>query len=71
MQTYTRQDVANHASPSDGWIVIDAEVYDISNFYDLHPGGANVLTQYLGVCLLKPPVLAYAQPARRRKGRRH
>jgi len=48
MQTYTRQDVANHASPSDGWIVIDAEVYDISKFYDLHPGGANVLAQYLG-----------------------
>lgn len=25
------------------WIVIDAKVYDVSRFADLHPGGANVL----------------------------
>lgn len=48
MQTFTRDDVAKHASPSDGWLIIDAEVYDISKFYDTHPGGANVLEPYLG-----------------------
>jgi cytochrome b involved in lipid metabolism len=24
------------------WIIIDAKVYDVSRFQDLHPGGANV-----------------------------
>lgn len=53
MQTYTRQDVAKHAAPTDGWLIIDSEVYDVSKFYDMHPGGANVLAPYLGLLRLQ------------------
>lgn len=48
MQEYSLQDVAKHSSPKDGWIIVDASVYDVSKFYDLHPGGSGVLNPYLG-----------------------
>lgn len=39
---YTRDEVAKHNKPGDLWIVIDAEVYNVSKFSELHPGGENV-----------------------------
>ncbi|KAN0093234.1 Acyl-CoA dehydrogenase/oxidase, N-terminal and middle domain containing protein [Tylopilus felleus] len=32
-----------HNTPDDLWIIIDSNVYDISRFKDLHPGGTTVL----------------------------
>jgi len=42
MKKFTREEVAKHNTPGDLWIVVDAKVYDISRFMDLHPGGASV-----------------------------
>ncbi|KAF8450979.1 acyl-CoA dehydrogenase/oxidase [Boletus edulis BED1] len=40
---FTVDEVAQHNKQGDLWIVIDAKVYDLTRFADLHPGGANVL----------------------------
>ncbi|KAB5596150.1 Long-chain specific acyl-CoA dehydrogenase [Ceratobasidium theobromae] len=43
MRTIAPEEVAKHNSQGDLWIVIDSDVYDLSRFADLHPGGKNVL----------------------------
>lgn len=35
------QDVAKHNTPSDCWIVIDDQVWDVTTFAPSHPGGVN------------------------------
>ncbi|KAJ7472310.1 acyl-CoA dehydrogenase/oxidase [Mycena galericulata] len=40
---YTEEEVAKHNKAGDLWVTIDAKVYDLSKFADLHPGGPNVL----------------------------
>ncbi|KAF8966403.1 peroxisomal acyl-CoA-dehydrogenase [Flammula alnicola] len=40
---YTLDEIAQHNKEGDVWIVVDAKVYDVSKFANLHPGGANVL----------------------------
>ncbi|VDB86766.1 unnamed protein product [Peniophora sp. CBMAI 1063] len=42
-KTYTLEEVAQHNKEGDLWIVIDAQVYDISRFAAMHPGGQAVL----------------------------
>jgi cytochrome b involved in lipid metabolism len=39
LKTLTAAQVAEHNKPDDLWIIIDNEVYDVSNFKDEHPGG--------------------------------
>ncbi|KII96016.1 hypothetical protein PLICRDRAFT_34974 [Plicaturopsis crispa FD-325 SS-3] len=43
LKEFSFEDVEKHNKEGDLWIVIDAKVYDLSRFADLHPGGANVL----------------------------
>ncbi|KAJ7227115.1 peroxisomal acyl-CoA-dehydrogenase [Mycena pura] len=42
-QQFTFEDVSKHNKPGDIWVVIDAKVYDLSRFSDMHPGGLSVL----------------------------
>jgi cytochrome b involved in lipid metabolism len=37
--TYTAAEVALHSSKTDCWIIIEDSVYDITNFFEDHPGG--------------------------------
>ena len=48
LKVFTRDEVAKHASENDAWIVIDSEVYDISKFAAMHPGGEGLLLEYAG-----------------------
>ncbi|KAF8650967.1 hypothetical protein AX16_005003 [Volvariella volvacea WC 439] len=43
LKQFSLEEVAQHNKEGDIWIVVDAKVYDLSRFADLHPGGANVL----------------------------
>ncbi|KAJ7931447.1 acyl-CoA dehydrogenase NM domain-like protein [Mycena leptocephala] len=43
LKQFTFEEVSKHNKPGDLWIVIDAKVYDLSRFQNLHPGGIAVL----------------------------
>lgn len=47
-KTFTRAEVAAHNTEDSVWFVIDAVVYDASDFLDAHPGGEAVLRQVAG-----------------------
>jgi len=44
----TMQEVAKHASPSDCYLVINSNVYNVSSYIGLHPGGAAAITSSCG-----------------------
>ena len=46
-QLYTVEQVAAHSTPDDAWVIFQGNVYDITKFIPLHPGGA-ALNNYLG-----------------------
>lgn len=47
-KTFTRDEVAKHNTEDSVWFIIDAKVYDASEFLDAHPGGEAVLRQVAG-----------------------
>lgn len=42
-QKYTLDEVANHSTEDDCWIVIHNKVYDVTKFIPTHPGGRTIL----------------------------
>ncbi|KAK0743299.1 cytochrome b5-like heme/steroid binding domain-containing protein [Schizothecium vesticola] len=48
MATFTYQDVAEHNTKKDLFVVIHDEVFDVSKFVDEHPGGEEVLLDVAG-----------------------
>lgn len=46
--TYSRAQVAEHSTASDCWMIIDASVYNLTDFVGQHPGGAATLSAYCG-----------------------
>lgn len=47
-ETYTRDEVRKHTSQDSTWCIIDATVYDLTDFLEAHPGGESVLRQFAG-----------------------
>ncbi|PYH76943.1 cytochrome b5 [Aspergillus uvarum CBS 121591] len=48
-QSFTPTDVAVHNTPEKGlYIIIDNNVFDVTNFVDEHPGGAKILKRVAG-----------------------
>ncbi|GET85438.1 cytochrome b5-like protein [Leishmania tarentolae] len=45
---YTKAQVAEHNSKESGWLIINNSVYDVSDFYDDHPGGRDILLAHIG-----------------------
>lgn len=41
-------DVAKHKTAQDCWLVINGNVYDITKYIDLHPGGADLILMECG-----------------------
>lgn len=48
LKSYTREEVKKHNTPEDCWIIIDSEVFNMTTFADLHPGGAGVIMDLAG-----------------------
>lgn len=48
-QKISAAEVPNHNSIERGiWVVIDGKVYDLTEFINMHPGGASVIMKYAG-----------------------
>ncbi|KAK2762733.1 hypothetical protein FQN54_000907 [Arachnomyces sp. PD_36] len=48
-KSFTPADVASHNSVDKGlYIIIDSNVYDLSNFIEEHPGGSRILKRVAG-----------------------
>ena len=41
-------EIKSHDSKQDRWIVIDGEVYDVTNWAKKHPGGSTMIGHYAG-----------------------
>ncbi|KAI5650623.1 hypothetical protein M9H77_36628 [Catharanthus roseus] len=47
-KVYSYDEISLHSTAKDCWIVINAKIYDVTNFFDDHPGGADVLLEAAG-----------------------
>jgi len=47
-KTYSRNDVKQHNTLTDCWIIIDNKVYDVTKFLDEHPGGDTIIVENSG-----------------------
>lgn len=45
---YTIDDVRQHNTLGDLWIIVDGNVYDITSFAGSHPGGEEILAEFAG-----------------------
>ncbi|RKP22592.1 cytochrome b5-like heme/steroid binding domain-containing protein, partial [Syncephalis pseudoplumigaleata] len=45
---FTEQQVAEHTSENDCWVVIHGKVYDVTGFLNEHPGGRKVIMNAAG-----------------------
>lgn len=41
-------EIIKHNSPSDAWVVINGTVWDVTDFAPTHPGGVDIILEYLG-----------------------
>lgn len=52
LPTYTREEVAKHNSPANRvWVTYQDGVYDVTEFVEMHPGGASRLLMAAGGAL--------------------
>jgi len=47
-KTYTEADVKSHNKPDSLWIIVEKDVYDLTEFQDSHPGGKKILQRVAG-----------------------
>lgn len=52
-----RSEVAKHNTPEDCWIIIDNIVYNVSQYWKVHPGGGDYVKRWAG----KDATLAYRE----------
>ncbi|KAF7784430.1 hypothetical protein Agabi119p4_595 [Agaricus bisporus var. burnettii] len=48
MAAWTLEQVAQHNSPDSCWVIIQNQVYDVTEFLPDHPGGAKIVLKYAG-----------------------
>jgi len=50
---YTRAVVSEHSSPASAWIIISNMVYNVTTFFNEHPGGPDILRHHAGTDVTK------------------
>jgi cytochrome b involved in lipid metabolism len=45
---YSREAIATHASADDCWIIVRGQVYDVTEYIPIHPGGERRITNVCG-----------------------
>ncbi|KAF2965106.1 hypothetical protein GQX73_g8461 [Xylaria multiplex] len=45
---YSASEVAQHNTRGDCWVIINNQIWDVTGWLDLHPGGPDILFQYAG-----------------------
>ena len=45
---YTVEEISKHNSTADCWLLIDEDVFDVTEWIPLHPGGAVIILQNCG-----------------------
>ena len=48
IETHTLNEVAQHATRDDCWIIVEGQVLDVTQWLEKHPGGASVLLERAG-----------------------
>nr|CAG4716354.1 unnamed protein product [Naegleria fowleri] len=48
LQYFTKEQVAKHNTEHDAWVIVHQHVYEITEFCETHPGGTDILLDYLG-----------------------
>ncbi|KAF9887878.1 hypothetical protein FE257_009538 [Aspergillus nanangensis] len=48
------QEISGHNTPDDCWIVVDNQVWDVTDFLEEHPGGSMIILKYAGRDATKP-----------------
>uniref|UniRef100_A0A0K0E292 Cytochrome b5 heme-binding domain-containing protein n=1 Tax=Strongyloides stercoralis TaxID=6248 RepID=A0A0K0E292_STRER len=49
LKYFTRNEVSDHSSVDDIWMIIHDNVYDLTPFLEHHPGGMDILLEYAGM----------------------
>jgi len=47
-KTFTVDEVAGHTTDDSLYIIVEKDVYDVTNFINEHPGGAKILKRVAG-----------------------
>ena len=48
MPVFTEDEIKQHNSEEDAWIVYNGSVFDVTKFASLHPGGKEILLEHAG-----------------------
>lgn len=48
MRKFQKEEVATHNKAGDAWVIVFGNVYDVSEFAPMHPGGEKILLSYAG-----------------------
>lgn len=66
--SFSEDEVAQHNGVGDLWVIIDGEVYDLSDFMDEHPGGPKCMHLTF---LYEDPFTDFFSSFKRGRKRRH
>lgn len=47
-ETYTAEEVSQHSTSEDCWVIIEDVIYNITDFASSHPAGAEEITRWCG-----------------------